>query len=97
MTDILGIQIGVFILLTLVAGIIIGSAVTANIYRHRIALKEAEETGRKKERLRLPPPTPYEQMLNHLNALANDDRVTGFTVHAYGETFDCWAANDETE
>ena len=87
MDEILGIQLGLFILLTLIAGIIIGCVLTSRHYRHQIEVKEAEEYGRKDERLRKAPPTPYEQMLIHMNALSKNEQVEDYTVHAYGETF----------
>lgn len=97
MTDILGMQISLFILLTLVVGIIIGCVVTVRHYQHRDALREAEELGRKKELTRKAPPTEYDRLLSHLNALCDNDRVEGYEVRAYGETFTFQAAKDETD
>lgn len=97
MTDILGIQIGLFILLTLIVGIIIGCVVTVRHYQHRDALREAEELGRKKELTRKAPPTDYDRFLNHLNALCDNTHVESYDVRAYGETFTFLSPKDETD
>ena len=95
MDEILGIQLGLFILLTLVAGVIIGATLTARHYRHQIEVKEAEEYGRKDERLRKAPPTDYERFLQHLNAICDNTRVESYEVKAYGETFTFEGAKDQ--
>ena len=95
MSEIFGIQLGLFILLTFIGGMIIGCVLTARHYRHQIEVKEAEEYGRKDERLRKAPPTDYERFLQHLNAICDNTRVESYEVKAYGETFTFEGAKDE--
>lgn len=86
MTEILGIQLWLFVLLVFI-GIIIGGVVAARHYKHVLDLREAEELGRKKEITRLPPPTDYELLLKRLSTLCNDPNVESYEIRAYGETF----------
>ena len=95
MDEILGIQLGLFILLTLIAGIIIGCVLTSRHYRHQIEVKEAEEYGRKDERLRKAPPTDYERFLQYLASLCNNTSVESYNIKAYGETFTFLSPKDQ--
>ena len=95
MSEIFGIQLGLFILLTFIGGMIIGCVLIARHYRHQIEVKEAEEYGRKDERLRKAPPTDYERFLQYLASLCNNTSVESYNIKAYGETFTFEGAKDE--
>ena len=85
--EIQGLQLALFIVLVFIVGAIVGCVLTARHYSHREALREAEETGRKKEMQRLPPPSGYESFLRHVTGLCKDTNVERYDIRAYGETF----------
>ena len=95
MNEVFGIQPELFILLTFIVGIIIGCVLTVRHYKHRDALREAEEYGRNKEITRLPPPTDYERFLRHLTAICNNTHVESYDIKAYGYTFTCLSPKDQ--